>query len=65
MSEEHFMGLFRLLCSDEKLTKEKFVQLVQQKYQRSLAEPGEAVGLLAAQVRISSDHALHMYDLLL
>ena len=38
------------VCSDKKLTEEKFIQLVQQKYQRSLAEPGEAVGLLAAQV---------------
>ena len=38
------------LCSDERLTEEKFSYLVEQKYQRSLAEPGEAVGLLAAQV---------------
>ena len=35
---------------DDRLTEEKFSYLVKQKYQRSLAEPGEAVGLLAAQV---------------
>ena len=38
------------LYSSEQLSVEKFESLIQFKYLRSLAQPGEAVGLLAAQV---------------
>ena len=38
------------LSSGDLLSPEKFESLIQFKYLRSLAQPGEAVGLLAAQV---------------
>ena len=38
------------ICSSDRFSVQKFESLIQFKYLRSLAEPGEAVGLLAAQV---------------
>lgn len=35
-------------------SRDNFKQLIYQKYRRSLCEPGEAVGLLAAQVSLTA-----------
>ena len=57
-----YSGASLTIRPTDRFSVQKFESLIQFKYLRSLAEPGEAVGLLAAQVCQSSILHYIMYQ---